>query len=225
LPRLEFEGEFPVLLADDGRRELPEIITPDSTSGPAEWGRYHDAVREAARSFDDPQEGDIHHFLRARARNADQVDVPAFHEAVRRQRMADIVDIVDHHMRRDGSLPRGSRMVRTQAPRGYMRRALRNMGSEDLAHVRHRLVAIGHDPSRVDDYLSARANPDMWDQASETEVKFSDEEFGGLTFDDGDLDEFDETIELVSEVMKRIPQPIINVYIDSKEKNENLSSE
>src|ERR1700745_3471703 len=61
------EDGFPVMMAaaESRRRHLPDrsptdIVTPDATSGPAEWGRYHDAVREAARSFDDPEEGDIH---------------------------------------------------------------------------------------------------------------------------------------------------------------------
>jgi hypothetical protein len=188
------EGGNPIMLeaaAGSRRRVLPnrasaDLVTPDATSGPAEWGRYHDAVREAARSFDDPHEGDIHHFLQARARNPEQVDIGAFHEAVRRQRMADLVDIVDHHMRRDGSLPRGARMVRVQAPRGYMRRVLRNSSPEDLAHLRHRLTSIGHSQESVDSYLAHRAKPDMWDQATAYEVQMSDDEFEGLEFDDSD---------------------------------------
>jgi hypothetical protein len=187
---------MPVLFSAK-KRELPsgvgtEIVTPDSTSGPAEWGRYHDAVREAARSFDNPQEGDIRHFLNARARNPENVDIPAFHEAVKRQRMADMVDIADHHMRREGSLPRGSRMVRVQAPKNYIRRALRKASPEDIAHLRHRLTSIGHAGDRVDKYLSDRVTPDMWDQATAYEVKMSDTEFEGLYFDDDEGPEFPE---------------------------------
>lgn len=203
------------------RHEIPnrpqtDLITPDATSGPAEWGRYHDAVREAARSFDNPKEGDIHHFLQARAREPDKVDVPAFHEAVHRHRMADIVDIVDHHMRRDGSLPRGARMVRTQAPRGYMRRAIRNMGSEDLAHLRHRLGAIGHQQEHVDDYLAKRANPDMWDQASALEVRLSEGEFLGLEFDDSDSGWSGES--------EAVPL-VVNVYVNGQKAETEIESE
>jgi hypothetical protein len=214
---IEDEHGYPVLFAvpQTQRRRplkeenLPEIVTPDGTSGPAEWGRYHDAVREAARSFDNPQEGDIHHFLQARARTPERVDTPAFHEAVKRQRMADLVDILDHHMRHAGSLPRGHRMVRVQAPKGYLRRALRQSSPEDLAHLRHRLCAIGHSQQHVDQHLSSRVMGDIWDQATSYEIRMADDEFDGITFDDSDSDFSwaDEHFEF---------SPTINVYVDSK---------
>lgn len=198
-----------------------ELVTPDGTSGPAEWGRYHDAVREAARSFDHPQEGDIQHFLNARAKHPPNVDIPAFHEAVKRQRMADLVDIVDHHMRRDGSLSRGHRMVRVQAPKGFVRRALRKSSPEDLAHLRHRLNAVGHHTDHVDKYLSDRVSPDMWDQATALEVKFSEsDEFAGMiTLDAGEYNsddfeaEWGNSLEDVLEAIQKI-RPEIHVHID-----------
>jgi hypothetical protein len=212
------EGRFPTMLAaaeskhKASNSELPEIVTPDGTSGPAEWGRYHDAVREASRSFDNPDVGDVHHFLNARARHPEKVDVEKFHEAVRRQRMADIVDISDHHMRRDGSLPRGSRMVRVQAPRGYLRRALRQSSAEDLAHLHHRLVSIGHNSDHVSKFLSERVSPDIWDQASTVQVTMSDDEFGGLSFDDSESESL-EMIEAITEMFNKMPPPVVNVYI------------
>lgn len=221
---------MPVLFSSRKREipqeSLPELVTPDSTSGPSEYGRYHDAVREAARSLDAPQEGDIKHFLNARARNPEKVDVPAFHEAVKRQRMADLFDVTDHHMRREGSLPRGARMVRVQAPRGYIRRTLRNSSPEDLAHLRHRLHAIGHHPDNVDKFLSDRVAPDMWDQAVSFQVTMSDNEFDGLYFDDaeGDIEPMIEEISVLSEALSdafsNMPAPVINVYVDSKSSGE-----
>lgn len=193
---------------------LPDLITPDSTSGPAEWGRYHDAVREASRSFDNPDVGDIHHFLNARARHPEKVDAPAFHEAVKRQRMADLVDMTDHHMRRDGSLPRGHRHVRVQAPKGYLRRALRQSSPEDVAHLRHRLGAIGHSSEHVDKYLSDRVAPDMWDQATSYQVTMADGEFDGLYFDDsGPVDDEEISLDSLSEALREI-KPVINVYVN-----------
>lgn len=227
MPHLDHDqGGFPILLAEPRRRELPqedlpEIVTPDGTSGPAEWGRYHDAVREAARSFDNPQEGDIHNFLNARARNPERVDVPAFHEAVKRQRMADLVDIVDHHMRRDGSLPRGSRMVRVQAPKGYLRRALRQSSPEEIAHLRHRLTSIGHDDSRVSDFLSSHVSGDIWDQADVYEIQAGLGEFIGLTFNSDDFDvEWENPLEDVLVAIRNMQPPVINVFVDTKEKTE-----
>lgn len=187
-----------------------ELVTPDATSGPAEWGRYHDAVREAARSFDHPEEGDIQHFLNARAKHPANVDTPAFHEAVKRQRMADLVDMVDHHMRREGSLSRGHRMVRVQAPKGFVRQSLRKSSPEDLAHLRHRLNSVGHNSEHVDKYLSARVSPDMWDQASALEVKFSDDEqFSGMiALAASDDDEFQDMWDLEEY------RPEIHIHID-----------
>ena len=224
------ERGFPVLFAASTTRKapprepanenLPELVTPDATSGPAEWGRYHDAVREAARSFDNPDVGDIHHFLNARARHPDRVDAPAFHEAVRRQRMGDLVDILDHHMRRSGSLPRGHRMVRVQAPKGYVRRALRQSSPEEIAHLRHRLRSIGHSQENVDKHLGDRLTPDMWDQAQAIEVHMSEGEFEGLLFDDGDdgwENPLDDVREMVAAIYEEMPPPVINVYIDTKE--------
>lgn len=229
---IEDENGFPVLfalpretshpLADpDG---LPELVTPDATSGRAEWGRYQDAVREAARTFDRSHGGDIHNFVQARARNPENVDIPAFHEAVHRQRMADLVDIVDHHMRRGGSLERGHRMVRVQAPKGFVRRAIRQQSPEDLAHLRHRLHAIGHPHDHVDEYLSTRVAPDMWDQATAYEVHASEEEFQGLIFDAGDSQEwedpFEEVMEMVQAIYEKMPPPVVNVYMNAGEQDE-----
>ncbi len=214
MPReIVIKDGLPVLLADV-EEEIPELVMPSSTSGPAEWGRYHDAVRECARSFDSPQEGDIYHFLQARARNPEKVDVPAFHEAVKRQRVADLVDISDHAMRREGSLTRGARMVRTQAPRGYTRRALKALNVEETAHLRHRLIAIGHKPENVDRHLSDRVNPDIYDQASALEVRTSDSEFSFADVNDEEFNPaFEELAEMMSAIMKVIPPPVINVYV------------
>lgn len=210
------ENRMPVLFAvrpqEVSTDDLPDLVTPDSTSGPAEYGRYHDAVREAARSLDAPQEGDIQHFLKARAKTPDKVDVPAFHEAVKRQRMADLVDVVDHHMRRGGSLPRGAQMVRVQAPKGYIKRALRKSPPEDIAHLRHRLGAIGHSSENVDKYLSDRVTPDMWDQATSLQVTMADGEFGGLYFDDSGEWEEDETTRFIEALSEFRPE--IHIHID-----------
>lgn len=227
---LNDEHGFPVLFAtSNGEKRNPtllkdtprsEIITPDATSGPAEWGRYHDAVREAARSFDSPEDGDIHQFLNARARDPEKVDAPAFTEAVHRQRHADLVDILDHHLRRDGSLPRGSRHVRIQAPKGYLRKALRHSSPENLALLRHRLISIGHNQDNVDKYIGDRVKPDMWDQATNYEIRMSDTEFDGLLFDDTEGPEFeeDELVERIGDAIGKI-QPIINVFVNTKEEN------
>lgn len=217
------EGGFPRMIAaaeppkHKPPKETSDLVTPDETSGPAEWGRYHDAVREASRSFDNPSAGDVKHFLKARARHPEKVDAEKFHEAVRRQRTADLVDIVDHHMRREGSLPRGARMVRVQAPKGYLRRALRQSSPEDLAHLHHRLTSIGHDPEGVSKFLSGRVSPDMWDQASSTQIEMSDSEFSGLNFDGSET--IDDLVEAFGEAMSRFPAPVINVYVDTKKED------
>jgi hypothetical protein len=212
----------PILLADH-ESELPEIVTPDATSGRAEWGRYSDAVREASRTYDDPGESEITQFLHARARNPQHVDVPAFREAVHRQRMSDLVDISDHHLRTSGSLPRGARHIRTQAPKNYVRKALKNSSSEDLAHLRHRLISIGHDPDNVDSFIGDRAGTDKSEAAKVIEINLADGEFEGLIFDATNFpgpdweDQFEDVREMIRTIYETAPPPIVNVYVNSKE--------
>jgi hypothetical protein len=102
--------------------------------------------------------------------------------------------------------------VRVQAPRGYLRRALRQSSAEDLAHLHHRLVSIGHNSDHVSKFLSERVSPDIWDQASTVQVTMSDDEFGGLSFDDSESESL-EMIEAITEMFNKMPPPVVNVYI------------
>ena len=129
---------------------------PPANVDPLEWARMQDAVRDAAREFDDFDEGDVAEFLKARARDPSVVDNAAFLLMVRQQHINDIADILDQQLRTSGSLPSGKRKVRVSAPRGYMKRALAGLNADEVAQVMSRLEARGHDRTRVDDFFDRK---------------------------------------------------------------------
>lgn len=125
---------------------------------PVEWGRFLDAVREAAREFDSPDIGDIQDFLKGRAKNPAQVDAEQFLSAVNEQRISDLVDILDQQLRSGGVLPRNRKRVTLKAPRGFLKRALNSLDDSRVAELGHRLEAMGHPPEEVDAFLKGRVN-------------------------------------------------------------------
>ena len=186
-------GGFPVLLADVAPSGVAKI-DPDAAGGnpahdtrsgkfapkageedeqpppnttPLEFSRMLDAVRDAAREFDDPDVGDIQEFLQGRAKAPDQVDVQNFLLAVLEQRKNDIVDILDQNIRSSGSLPQGRRKVRISAPRGYVRKAMGGMNDSMLAEVMHRLEARGHSREAVDAYFEGKVKDETRSSATE----------------------------------------------------------
>lgn len=114
-----------------------------------ELARYFDAVRDAAREFDDWGEGDVREFLQGRAKDMSVVDVQQFILRVRRQRLDDITDILDTSLRRSGSRVTTRRRVRIVAPKGWLTRATNSLAPEEVAEVARRLVARGHDREDV----------------------------------------------------------------------------
>ena len=119
------------------------------TAQAEELARYFDAVRDAAREMDDWGEGDIAEFLRGRAKDMNQVDLEQFVLRVRRQRLDDIADILDTSLRRDGRLVSVRRRIKLQAPKGWLKRSMNNLQTEEVAEVARRLVARGHDTEDV----------------------------------------------------------------------------
>ena len=80
----------------NGSKRGPE--TPPDTD-PLDFARMLDAVREAARIFDAPDEAQIREFLQGRAANPAQVDINQFMTGVRAQQVSDIVDVLDQKLR------------------------------------------------------------------------------------------------------------------------------
>lgn len=151
---------------------------------PVEWKRFTDAVRTAAREFDNPKINDIQDFINAHAKNPQAVDPAEFLAAVQEQRVSDIVDALDHQLRQGGSIQTGRRRVRIVTPRGYLKKMIGSTTPQQLAEVAHRLESLGHDPQQVDTFLKARippANHQAVDQYKAA-IQASDVWDGDLTF-------------------------------------------
>jgi hypothetical protein len=122
--------------------------TPPANTDPHEYGRMLDAVREAARTIEDPNDKNIKSFVDARAAAPDQVDIAQFLQAVRDQRISDMIDMLDQQLR-------GTRhTVRLVASAVYMKRILRALTPEEVATISHRLQAMGHDAKQIDRYFA-----------------------------------------------------------------------
>ena len=75
---------------------------------------------------------------------------------VREQHVTDLIDILDQQMRSGGMKRFGRRMVKVQAPRGYVRRALAGLEEGEIESIMHRLAARGHDEAEVDKFLDRK---------------------------------------------------------------------
>jgi hypothetical protein len=116
---------------------------PPANTDAVAYGRMLDAVREAARSIDEPNEDTIAEFIQARATSPDQVDVAGFLAMVRQQRVADLIDVLD------GQLKGTKYKVRLQANKVYLRKILRSVDENEAQEVIQRLQAMGHDAKKV----------------------------------------------------------------------------
>ena len=138
-----------------GGGRAPKIPAPANVD-PLAFARLTDAVRDAARQFDDFDEGDAQEFLAARARDPSAVDLQAFIAMVREQHVTDLIDILDQQMRGSGLKRMGRRMVKVQAPRGYLQRALRGLEEAEISAMMQRLEARGHDRADVDKFFDKK---------------------------------------------------------------------
>lgn len=145
MTRIELdEAGYPVLLED------VQVIgskvgspSPDASSlgSLLELARRRDAVREAAREFEDLSDQDIKERLKGVTnRELSDNEIALFRQDVRAQILDDLVDILDQSTR--GKL-RSRRTVRVVAPKGYRRKAVRGLSQIETKEVRERLQARG----------------------------------------------------------------------------------
>lgn len=120
------------------RLGIPQGVTPD------EWERRLDVIRDAAREFEQFDQGDAKEFLNGRVNDLSAVDVDAFVAEVREQSIDDLIDILDHQLRSkvDGS-GRARRFVRVQAPRGYVKKIFGSLTDDEVIKVVTRLSNKG----------------------------------------------------------------------------------
>lgn len=120
-----------------------------------ELARRGDAVREAAREFEDLSEQDLRERLRgATSRPLDVTEIAQFRDDVRAQVLSDVIDVLDQNRR--GKL-RSRRTVRVVAPKGYTRKAISGLSAQEQSDVEDRLRARGWTDQDVLDVLGKRA--------------------------------------------------------------------
>jgi hypothetical protein len=106
-----------------------------------------DAVRAAAREFEQFSDQDIKEFLKGRTnRELSESEIQAFLADVRAQQLDDLVDVLDQNER--GKL-RSRRFVRVTAPRGYTRKTLNGLSDQELQSLVRRLRANGWNDKQV----------------------------------------------------------------------------
>lgn len=150
------ERGFPVMLATEvavtpaAPKPTPPSTRPAAVDH-AEWARRQDAVRDAAREFDDLTEQDLKERLRGvTSKPLEDGDLAQFRVDVRAAVLDDLTDILDHRVQ--GKL-RGRRTVRVQAPRGYMKKALRSLDANEANQLEGRLRARGWTDKQIKDDL------------------------------------------------------------------------
>lgn len=138
--------------------DLPEAPLIPSTR-PAdinhvEWARRLDAVREAAREFEDLSDQDLRERLRGvTTKPLADTDVTAFRADVRAQQLDDLLDILDLGER--GRLRR-RRTVRIVAPNGYVRKTMNALTEEELRQLAGRLRARGWTDKQIKASLESK---------------------------------------------------------------------
>lgn len=145
MTRLELdEAGYPVLLED-----VQVIDSKVGSSSPEasslgsllELARRRDAVREAAREFEDLSDQDIKERLKGVTnRELSDNEIAIFREDVRSQVLDDLVDVLDQSTR--GRL-RSRRTVRVVAPKGYRRKTLNGLSEAERSEIEERLRARG----------------------------------------------------------------------------------
>jgi hypothetical protein len=188
---------------------------------PIELKRMMDAVRDAAREFDFPEEGDIREFLAGRAKNPGQVDIAAFLQLVQEQIKTDITDILDNQLRAGGVLKRGRRTVRLSAPRGYINKTLRGLDEDSIAEIMHRLESRGHDPEDIDRFFSSKVKIAEGAKKKKEAIAAS-EDWGPdpyivwtATNEDVASEQYEFAADLVEKMATSLKPPVVNVHVDA----------
>lgn len=189
---------YPLLLAEKPKQPVAKTPpTPTaSTTRPAnvpplEWDRRHDAVRSAAREFETFKEQDVAEHLKGKTtRPLTPAEAQQFVADVRSHSIADLVDVLDQNER---GLLRGRRMVRVNAPKGYIRKMMNGLHAGEIDQVKQRLVARGWTDKQIKS-LDSRF-PESPEAAPET-LKMSIS---------------DEIPSSIAEMLAAIPAPVVHI--------------
>lgn len=225
-------ADAPGAVAEPPAAEAPEVSSAkegdSSAASKTEHMRMMDAVREAAREYDTPTEGDIREFVKGRAKDHTKVDIEKFLDLTMEQRQADLIDLLDNHLRSQGPLKRGRRKLRVSAPRGYLRRLLRSLDTDSIAQVSLRLQSMGHSEESVTEFFTKKFGEEKMSEVTTRKAEMSDS--GNWATDDlymaedwddeGDDDQLDlgfreSPAEMAERIASNLPQPVINVTVQA----------
>jgi hypothetical protein len=134
------------------RRGIPENVDPD------EWSRRMDQVRNAAREFDPQELEDIKEWLTGKTnRDLSEEEIQDFLHDVKRQRLSDLVDVLDNSIRRRVAIrARGRRTVRVVPPKGWVRRTMQGLEDNDVVELHRRLRSRGFSEEELEAHLINR---------------------------------------------------------------------
>jgi hypothetical protein len=225
-------ADAPGAVAEPATAETPSVPSEQTQEGESsaasktEHMRMMDAVREAAREYDTPTEADIREFVAGRAKDPSKVDIQKFLELTLDQRQADLIDLLDNHLRQAGPMKRGRRKVRISAPRGYLRRLMRNMDSDSIAQVTLRLQSMGHDPEVVKELLTRKRGAQKTAEVDEKIAEMSETgnwTTDGIEFVEDSWEEHEnpsevmnvDPAEMAQRIASNLPQPVINVTVQA----------
>lgn len=179
---------------------------------PLDFKRMLDAARDVARQYGDPSEDDIREYLDGRAKNPEAVDIAAFLNEVRNERLNDVVDLLDQQFKGK----KGKGLVKISAGRAALKRAIRGLNEDDLAEVLNRLEAMGHKAEDLDTFFDGRIDGPVREKAIEKRNGIQASDNWGTP--DLDLDytlENDEPntdmIEMAEIISRNIQPPVIHV--------------
>ena len=223
-------ADAPGAVAEPPAAEETSVPTKEGDSSAAsktEHMRMMDAVREAAREYDTPTEGDIREFIKGRAKDPSKVDIEKFVELTMEQRQDDLIDLLDNLLRAQGPLKRGRRKLRVSAPRGYLRRLMRSMDTDSIAQVSLRLQSLGHSEEDVTAFFTKKFGEEKMSEVTSRKAEMSDSDNWTTDelhlaeeWEDGDYDQLDlgfrqSPAEMAEKIASNLPQPVINVTVQA----------
>lgn len=132
----------PILLDADAEPPKAEPAKPDPAEGSV--ARWRDAAVDAARTVDDLSPDGVEAFLRRRWRGdraITQDDVDSFSKDAREHRTHDVVDALDHRIRR--GVNGRTKQTHVAIPRGNVGKSLASLDGESRKDVVSRLRARG----------------------------------------------------------------------------------
>lgn len=142
----------PVLLAPVAEAKPKAQADPETEVAKGSDARRRDAVVDAARTLEDLSPAGVEQFVRRRWRGDRALsteDFKSFSDDARVQRKHDVVDALDHRIRRAVNGRASARQAHVSLPRGLGAKALASLEGDELTEVVSRLRDRGWDEQQI----------------------------------------------------------------------------